>query len=93
MPVIGSEPPIESGNVNHSPEDWHRISVRWLSGTVIAGLLGVALIGAAVYTALDHQANFAEMPVLVQSAHKEMISAPGAPMRKSDRLVRPVDIL
>ena len=93
MPVLGSEPPIESGNVSHSPEDWHRISVRWLSGTIIAGMLGVALIGAAVYTALDHQANFAEMPVLVQNTHKETVSAPGAPMRKSDRLVRPVDIV
>ena len=93
MPVIGSEPPIESGNIRHSPEDWHRISLRWLSGTVIAGVLGIALIGAAVYTALDHQANFAEMPVLVQGSHKEPTSVTGAQVRKGDRLVRPVDIV
>eukprot|EP01037_Dinobryon_pediforme_P007649 gene7649-7711_t len=93
MPIVGSEPPIETGEVRHLPSDWHRISLRWLSGTIIAGLAGAALIGAAVYTALDRQANFAEMPVFVQNVRKETTAPAGAAVSKGDRLVRPVDIV
>eukprot|EP01037_Dinobryon_pediforme_P007404 gene7404-7468_t len=92
-PIVGSEPPIEAGDVRHLPSDWHRISLRWLSGTIIAGLAGAALIGAAVYTALDRQANFAEMPVFVQNIRKETAVPAGAAVSKGDRLVRPVDIV
>src|SRR5437588_8061014 len=62
---IGTEPPIEADGRRHTPEDHRHISLRWLTGTVLTGLTGALLIGAAVYSALDHESNFAEAPTPV----------------------------
>src|SRR5947209_18238777 len=59
---IGTEPPIEADGRRHTPEDHRQVSLRWLAGTVLTGLTGALLIGAAVYSALDGQSNFAEAP-------------------------------
>lgn len=90
--VIGIEPPIETGTERHTPADWHRMSLRWLIGTTMGGLAGAALIGAAIYAALDRQTNFADMPTLAQPIHKDEAPA-SANLRKGDRLVRPIDIV
>ena len=39
--------------------DRRRVSVRWLSGTILTGLCGAALMGGAVFAALDGEAHFA----------------------------------
>ena len=89
--VIGIEPPIETGTEHHTPADWHRISLKWLAGTVLAGLAGAALIGSAVDAALDRQTTFAEAPTIAAVTRKD--DAAGSTLRKSDRLVRPIDIV
>ncbi len=37
----------------------HGVNLRWLAGTVLAGVGGMALVGASLLIALDGQANFA----------------------------------
>ncbi len=54
--------------------------------------MGAALIGATIYAARDHEANFAEDPLPALPAKKEVVEA-GLNPRKGDRLVKPVDIV
>jgi murein DD-endopeptidase MepM/ murein hydrolase activator NlpD len=89
---IGTEPPIEADGRRHTPEDHRHISLRWLAGTVLTGLTGAMLIGAAVYSALDGQSNFAEAPSPALAPRAEKTDAAVNP-RKGDRLVKSVDII
>jgi murein DD-endopeptidase MepM/ murein hydrolase activator NlpD len=88
---VGVEPPIEADGRRHSAVDRRRVSLRWLTGTVLTGLSGAALIGAAVYSALDRNANFAEAPELV--IHKDTAIGDLVNPKKGDRLVKSVDIV
>jgi hypothetical protein len=88
---IGTEPPIEADGRRHSPEDHRHISLRWLSGTCLTGLTGALLIGAAVYSALDGQSNFAEPPTPAVPRAEKTDAAVNP--RKGDRLVKSVDIV
>jgi murein DD-endopeptidase MepM/ murein hydrolase activator NlpD len=65
--------------------DRSRVSVRWLSGTILTGLCGAALMGGAVFAALDGEAHFAANPERVESALRSSIGN-RATARKSDRL-------
>jgi murein DD-endopeptidase MepM/ murein hydrolase activator NlpD len=76
----------------HTFFDHRRVSVRWLCGTILTGLMGAALIGATIYAALDHEANFAEAPRPALPAKKDFVET-GLNPRKGDRLVKPVDIV
>ena len=47
--------------------DRRRVSVQWFSGTILTALCGAALMGGAVYIALDGEANFAALPERVEA--------------------------
>ena len=89
---LGVEPAIEVDGERHTFFDHRRVSVRWLCGTILTGLMGAALIGATIYAALDHESNFAEAPLPALPAKKEIVET-GLNPRKGDRLVKPVDIV
>ncbi len=89
--ALGVEPAIEADGERHSFFDHRRVSLRWLGGTVLTGFLGAALIGAAIFAALDRQSNFAEAPILAVPVRKDVET--GINPRKGDRLVKPVDIV
>ncbi|MEJ0092133.1 MAG: M23 family metallopeptidase [Methylocella sp.] len=88
---LGHEPAIEADGERHSSFDRRRISLRWFSGTILTGLSGGALIGAAIYAALGNQAYFAEAPSL--APRKEINIDFGVNQHKGDRLVQSVDIV
>ena len=88
----GVEPAIELDGERHTFFDHRRVSLRWLSGTCLTGLLGAMLIGATIYAALDHEANFAEDPLPAKPVVKEA-SETGLNPHKGDRLVKPIDIV
>jgi len=88
---LGRDPPIEADGERHTPFDRRRISLRWFAGTILTGLSGAALIGAAIYAALGHQSYFPEPPAL--SPRKEITLDFGVNPRKADRLVKAVDIV
>jgi len=88
----GEEPAIEVDGRRHSADDRRRVSVRWLSGTVLTGFSGALLISAAAYTALDQQTRFAEAPTRAQPARQaETGDGNLVNPRKGDRLMRAVD--
>jgi murein DD-endopeptidase MepM/ murein hydrolase activator NlpD len=68
--------------------DRRRVSVQWFSGTILTGLCGAALMGGAVYVALDGEANFAAVPERVEAVLRGTLGNErvAAGPRKSDRL-------
>jgi len=90
---IGDEPAIEVDGRRHTADDRRRVSIRWLSGTILAGLSGALLISAAAYTALDQQTRFAEAPTRAQIARKSATDGQTVNPKKGDRLMRALDIV
>ena len=90
---LGNEAPIEADGERHTPDDHRRISLRWLAGTILTGISGGALIGAAAYAALDRRSNFAEAPQSALVQRKEERGDATVNQRKGDRLVKSVDIV
>ncbi|MGH6838148.1 MAG: M23 family metallopeptidase [Methylocella sp.] len=90
---FGVDPAIAAAGVRHASFDRRRVSLRWLSGTLLTGLSGAALIGSAIYAALGHQTYFAEAPTPSLSQRKEINLDFGVNPRKGDRLVKAVDIV
>jgi murein DD-endopeptidase MepM/ murein hydrolase activator NlpD len=82
---LGNEPPLSVDGGLRSDFDRRRVSVRWLSGTILTGLCGAALMGGAVFAALDGEAHFAANPERVETALRGSIGN-RATARKSDRL-------
>ena len=50
--TLGLEPPLAREG-ERAPPDRRSVSVRWLSGTILTGLFGAALIGSAIWVSLD----------------------------------------
>ena len=90
---FGVDPAIEADGARHASFDRRRVSLRWLSGTLLTGLFGAALIGSAIYAALGHQTYFAEAPAPSLSQRKEINLDFGVNPHKGDRLVKAVDIV
>lgn len=89
---LGLDPPLEGDSGVRSDLDRRRVSLRWLSGTILTGLAGAGLIGGAVYAALDPSVFMAEQPqiaVLERPASR----GEGASARKGDRIFKSVDII
>jgi murein DD-endopeptidase MepM/ murein hydrolase activator NlpD len=64
---LGDDPPLLVDGANPGLVDRRRVSVQWFSGTILTGLCGAALMGGAVYIALDGEANFAAVPERVEA--------------------------
>jgi len=86
---LGNEPPLSVDGGSSAYVDRRRVSVQWLAGTILTALCGAALMGGAVFTSLDGEANFASLPERVEVALRGALTAGadrlGLP-RKSDRL-------
>jgi murein DD-endopeptidase MepM/ murein hydrolase activator NlpD len=82
---LGNEPPLSVDGVLRTDFDRRRVSVRWLSGTILTGLCGAALMGGAVFAALDGEAHFAANPERVEPTLRGSLGN-RATARKSDRL-------
>ena len=86
---LGNEPPLSVDGENHGEIDRRRVSVQWFSGTILTGLCGAALMGGAVFAALDGQTNFATVPERVEIALRGAVGNLAdhiASLRKSNRL-------
>jgi murein DD-endopeptidase MepM/ murein hydrolase activator NlpD len=86
---LGNEPPLSVDGETRGLIDRRRISVQWFSGTILTGLCGAALMGGAVFAALDGQTNFATVPERVEVALRGAVGSLAdhiASIRKSNRL-------
>lgn len=86
---LGDEPPLLVDGATSGLLDRRRVSVQWFSGTILTGLCGAALMGGAVYIALDGEANFAALPERVEAALRGTLTGNervAAVTRKSDKL-------
>ena len=84
----GHEPALD-GFGGGGDVDRRGVSLRWLGASVLTALTGAALIGSAIYVALQGETTFAELPEHVTA------QAPRGPgedkataARKGDKLVR-----
>jgi len=64
----GNEPPLSVDGGDGGLIDRRRVSIHWLSGTILTGLCGAALMGGAVFASLDGQTSFAAAPQQMESA-------------------------
>jgi murein DD-endopeptidase MepM/ murein hydrolase activator NlpD len=86
---LGDEPPLSVDGQSGGPIDRRRVSVQWFSGTILTGLCGAALMGGAVFAALDGETNFATVPERVELALRGAVAGSGDRLgvsRKADRL-------
>ncbi len=93
---LGHEPPLDPTGVSTPRGERRGISVRWLTGSILTGLSGAALIGAAIYVSLQGDTTFAELPEAVSAQAPKSASGverPVASTRKADRLVKSEPVL
>jgi murein DD-endopeptidase MepM/ murein hydrolase activator NlpD len=87
---LGDEPPLSVDGQSGGLIDRRRVSVQWFSGTILTGLCGAALMGGAVFAALDGETNFATVPERVEIALRGAVGGAGDRLagiaRKADRL-------
>jgi murein DD-endopeptidase MepM/ murein hydrolase activator NlpD len=85
---LGNEPPLLADGATAGLIDRRRVSVQWFSGTILTALCGAALMGGAVYVALDGEANFAALPERVEAALRGTLGneRSGQTARKTDKL-------
>src|SRR4051812_39821853 len=87
---LGSEQPLNAGGAPAQVVDRHDVNVRWLGASILTGVTGAALLGAAIYVSLEGVTTSAEVAERVtasprpRSDQDQAISA----ARKADKLVR-----
>jgi murein DD-endopeptidase MepM/ murein hydrolase activator NlpD len=57
-PIVPIAPPADLSPVRI------KVSYRWLTGTLLNGVIGIVLMGGALYAAIDGQSKFAVEPVM-----------------------------
>ncbi|WP_442916020.1 M23 family metallopeptidase [Lichenihabitans sp. Uapishka_5] len=90
---LGVEPPIEASGRRHAAFDRRRVSLRWMFGTILTGLVGGGLIGLAIYASLEQNAIAPRQPDFVASVPVEPASGPDDGPRRADRLIKNADIV
>ena len=57
--ALGNDQPLVSGNGRRAP-DKRRVSMRWMSGSILTGVSSLLLMGGALYAALDGRQQLAK---------------------------------
>ncbi len=87
LPALGDEPAITLDGARHPATERHGFSYRWLMASLLVGVCGCALLGGAVYIAVQGDTTFAEAPEPVEATETGAQTAvPSA--RKGDKLVQ-----
>src|SRR5437773_3243038 len=93
---LGNEPPLSVDGETSGLVDRRRVSVQWFSGTVLTGLCGAALMGGAVYAALDGETTFGAIPERIEAALRGTLAGIsdrlGTTTRKTDKLPTATEI-
>ena len=85
---VGHDAPLNVG-LQAGEVDRRDVSVRWLGASILTGLAGAALIGAAIYVSLEGETTFAEVAERATTAVTRAPEERAAnTARKGDKLVR-----
>jgi hypothetical protein len=84
---FGDEPALTLDGHAHPSTERHGFSYRWLFASLLVGVCGCALLGAAVYVAVQGDTTFAEVPEPAAAAAPAATSV-ATTTRKSDKLVQ-----
>lgn len=92
---LGFEPPLDAGTRRHALDERRRVSVRWLSATVLTGCCSLGLMGLTVLGSLKNQSATLERPDFVAALPAKSQGAGGqlTSSRKGDKLIRSVDLI
>ncbi|MFP3374314.1 hypothetical protein, partial [Pseudomonas sp. SIMBA_068] len=71
--------------------DRRKVSIRWLTGTVLTGLCGAGLMGGAVYAALDGEYSVGHAPQIAPTVVRE--SEAQTSTQKTDRILIQTDTM
>jgi murein DD-endopeptidase MepM/ murein hydrolase activator NlpD len=85
--AIGHEPPLDVGG-SGGEVDRLGINLRWLGASILTGLAGAVLIGAAIYVSHDGETTFAEIAQRASPLTARPATAERSQARKGDKLVR-----
>ncbi|MBK5948682.1 M23 family metallopeptidase [Rhodobium orientis] len=85
---LGDEPPILVGDDRNMPPDHRRVSLRWLTGTVLTGMTSMFLMGGALFVALDGRHTFATPPqaMAATEALRTSVDPVSGAIEKGDRI-------
>jgi len=90
QPVVdlGDEPAILVGDDRNMPPDHRRVSLRWLTGTVLTGMTSIFLMGGALFVALDGRGTFATPPqaLAATNALRSSVDEVTGRIEKGDRI-------
>lgn len=89
---LGHEPPIFAGG-EEEPLDRRHVNLRWLAGTILAGLSGALLIGSAIYVSLDGELTFAERAQPAISAQTRLSGEAERSEHRGARILPPVEVV
>lgn len=92
---LGFEPPISAAGPSSEQPVRRRINGRWLSGIVLTGMAGMALLFAAATSTMEHRGSEVHQPQLIKPReHASQLSGElTVSARKGDRLVQRADII
>jgi murein DD-endopeptidase MepM/ murein hydrolase activator NlpD len=86
---VGIEPPLDASGALGDDVDRRGVNVRWLGASILTAVTGAALIGGAIWVAVEGDTHFAEMPQAAEPARPpEGDAAPRPQARRGDKLVR-----
>lgn len=88
-----AEPPLDPRGEKRMAGSARRVSLRWLAGSGLTGLIGAGLLGGAIYAAFDREANFAEAPTRAQLNRRDQGEGEKVNPAKGDRLIKAIDIV
>jgi murein DD-endopeptidase MepM/ murein hydrolase activator NlpD len=93
--ALGDEPPMAADGTTRRRLETRGVNVRWFSGTVLTGLCGAALMGGAVWAALENPTRPPAPAEVVRPQTRSTMPATGRPtnvQRKGDRLTPLTDL-
>jgi murein DD-endopeptidase MepM/ murein hydrolase activator NlpD len=82
---LGTEPPLRVDGQDAAPLDRRALSLRWFAGTILTAVAGSTLMGGAIYSALDGEVRFADLPRFATIARTAVDIASNL-ARKGDRI-------
>ncbi|WP_417771697.1 M23 family metallopeptidase [Stappia sp.] len=85
---LGDEPPLMVYDGRAQLPDRRRVSLRWLTGSILTGFTSVTLMGGALFAALDGQYQVAAAPARGEPGSGTVLRPLGLGSAKGDRVTR-----